>query len=122
MGESSKKSIAFVTAVFKAFGSTVGVGEGDGDNVGVGVGDGEGEGEGLGAGAVCRNNANASRLHNTMITIAKTSVFFNAVYSPSVIWLIFPSGKAHARVQQTMYSSHIPVRLLLRIFPLKKLL
>ena len=83
-----KKLIAFVTAVFKALGSTVGVGEGDGDNVGMGVGDDEGEGEGVGAGAVCRNNANANKLHNTIITIATTGAFFNAVYSPSIIWLI----------------------------------
>jgi len=88
-GDSSKKLIAFVTAAFKAFGSTVGVGvsvgvgEGDGDNVG--VGDGEGEGDGVGAGAVCRNNATTNRLHNTTITTATTSAFFTAFYSPSII-------------------------------------
>jgi hypothetical protein len=111
-----KKLIAFVTAVLKASGSTVGVGvsfgvgEGDGDNVGVGVGDDEGEGEGVGAGAVCRNNATTNRLHSKTMTIATTSAFFTTVYSPSIIWLIFSSGKAHARAQQTMYSSRMSVR------------
>lgn len=81
-----KKLIAFVTAVFKASGSTVGVGvsvgvgEGDGDNVGVGVGDDEGEGEGVGAGAVCRNKATTNRLHNTIMTITATSAFFTALF------------------------------------------
>jgi hypothetical protein len=85
-GDSSKKLIAFVTAVFKASGSSVGVGEGvdvgvgdgEGDTVGVGVGDGEGEGDGVGAGAVCRNSATPNKLHNRIITIAPTSGFFTA--------------------------------------------
>ena len=109
-GDSSKKLIAFVTAIFKASGSSVGVGDGvdagvvdgEGDNVGVGVGDDEGEGDGVGAGAVCKNNATPKRLHNRIITIAPTSVFFTA-FSPSIIWLTSPFGEAHARVQQPCY-------------------
>jgi hypothetical protein len=118
-----------VTAVFRASGSSVGVGEGvdvgvgdgEGDTVGVGVGDGEGEGDGVGAGAVRRNNATPKRLHNRIITIAPTSVFFTA-FSPSIIWLISPFGKAHARAQQPCYLTLRLFVLLLRFFPLKKLL
>jgi hypothetical protein len=81
-GESSKNLIAFVTAVFKASGSTVGdgvsVGEGDGDKVG--VGDVEGEGEG--AGAVCRKIVTTKRLHSAIITQAATSAFLTAFLSP----------------------------------------
>ena len=118
-----------MTAVFKASGFIVGVGEGvdsgvgdgEGDNFGVGAGDGEGEGDGVGAGAVRRNNATPKRLHNRIITIAPTSVFFNA-FSPSIIWLTSPFGEAHARAQQPCYLTLRLFALLLRFFPLKKLL
>jgi len=109
-----------VIAVFKAPGSSVG--EGDGDNVGVGVGDGEGEGDGVGAGAVCRNNATPKRLHNRIITIAPTSAFFTVFYSPSIIWLTSPFGKVNARAQQPCTLTLCLFALLLRFFPLKKLL
>jgi hypothetical protein len=120
-GDSSKKFIAFVIAVFKAPGSSVGVGEGDGDNVGVGVGDGEGEGDGVGAGAVRRNSATPKRLHSRIITIAPTSVFFTA-FSPSIIWLTSLFGEAQARAQQPCSLTLRIFALLLRLFPLKKLL
>ena len=115
-GDSSKKLIAFVTAIFKASGSSVGVGDGvdagvvdgEGDNVGVGVGDDEGEGDGVGAGAVCKNNATPKRLHNRIITIAPTSVFFTAFYSPSIILLASPFGEATHTRSTTMLSYPTP--------------
>jgi hypothetical protein len=115
-GDSSKKLIAFVTAIFKASGSSVGVVDGvdagvvdgEGDNVGIGVGDDKGEGDGVGDGAVCKNNATPKRLHNRIITISPISVFFTAFYSPSIISLASPFGEATHTRSTTMLSYPTP--------------